>query len=93
MYPISSLEDTRTAIRKVAGDLRVTVTGMTDAAKISRGVINRFINNNTELNNGREADIRLSSLLRLLNYAGYELVVRKKDNRTQREHRRRVGAS
>lgn len=83
MIPVHDLEDARQAIRKIAASQNASVSALSDASDLSRGVVNRFVSN-TRKTEGGVTDIRLSSLLRLINFAGWEIVIRPRDNRPRR---------
>jgi len=83
-YVIRTLDDAREAVRAVAAERRTAMTALADAAGISRGIITRFVSKRSP-HGVEDPDIRLRSLLTYLNYAEYELVVRKRDTRNMRE--------
>lgn len=77
LFVVSSLDDARQAVKKVVAARRSSLTAMSDAAGLARGIITRFANNNSQ-RNAPETDIRFSSLIKFLDFAGYEIVFRKK---------------
>lgn len=87
MIKMNTLDEARVAIRQVAEARRASLTAMSDAAGIARGVITRFASSmgQRQIDN---PDIRLSSVLRFLDYAGYEMVFRPKDTRSTRQRLR-----
>lgn len=76
-WTFNDLDSARTVIRKAATASRTSLTAASDAAGLSRGSITRFVSGRGQRQN-TDPDIYLSTMLRLLDFLGYEIVVRKK---------------
>lgn len=91
MQVVRTLDDARQAVRRIATEKRSSLTAMGHAAGLARGVITRFTSGearNERRNRDGPVDIRLSSLLTYLEYAGYEIVIRPRNGSNERERRR-----
>lgn len=76
-YSFNDLAGARAAIRKVAAAARTSITAAADSAGLSRGSVTRFVSARGQRQNP-DPDIYLSTVVKLFDHLGYELVVRKK---------------
>lgn len=76
-FAFNDLASARDAIRKVAAQARTSITAASDGANLSRGSVTRFVSARGQRQNPNP-DIYLGTIIQLLDYLGYELVIRKK---------------
>lgn len=89
-YIIRDNEDARRAFHGVARELKVSVTALAESAGLSSGSVNRFVFERLHMKSGvrsKTSNIHLLTLLRVMDNAGYEVVVRPKVPGSRRERR------
>jgi hypothetical protein len=89
-HPIHSNDDAREAIKSIAKAVGLSVTALATQAGISTGSINRFVFARPGTKNGvkfESVNMHLLSLIRVMEGAGYELVVRPKETGSRRSRR------
>jgi hypothetical protein len=98
---IKDHDDLRRAIEQMAADARVSVTGLNELAGIAKGVLTRFMRGTVRRRLGPEkklsdqtipTDLRTLSLIKVVEAAGYELIIQPKSQTSRRQQVRRAAA-
>lgn len=91
---ITSLEDMRNAITQMAKTNRLSVTALNDLADVAKGSLNRFMRTNVRARRGPKqeltaelvpTDLRIATMLKIVEAAGYEVVIQPKNTKTRRQ--------
>lgn len=91
---ITSLEDMRNAITQMAKTNRLSITALNDISNVAKGSLNRFMRTNVRARRGPNqeltaemvpTDLRVATMLKIVEAAGYEVVIQPKNTKTRRQ--------
>ena len=89
---VKSLDDMRKALELMAARNKVSMTTLNDLAKVGQGCLSRFMRGEIRVRKGRTltdektvTDLRLATIIKVVEAADFELIIQPKSTGTRRE--------